>query len=126
MLYGFQRLSPVKYLETVRVVGRFFRNDDSDWGVQSRAQGICGRIRAVRITQRDAKGGFQGALGALRNHVVAGINPLQGENRALMAGVLLPIGVALNNGEQTTLLLRRDYRIRLPFRGAILLLWALV
>lgn len=88
---GVVRLStsePVKYLETVRVVGRFFRNDDSDWGVQSRAQGICGRIRAVRITQRDAKGGFQGALGALRNHVVAGINPLQEEGRALMAEVI--------------------------------------
>lgn len=88
MLYWLSTSEPVKYLETVCVVGRLFRNDDSDWGVQSRVQGICGRIRAVRITQRDAKGGFQGALGALRNHVVAGINPLQGEGRALMAGVI--------------------------------------
>lgn len=74
--------------ERLRAIGRFSPNGSDDWGVSSRSQGIAGRIRAVRITERWHAGGVVGVLAGLREGVVARIAPERGEGRALLAGIV--------------------------------------
>ena len=77
------------YGDTLKVIGRFEGNADDDWGRSSRARGVCGRIRAVRVVSADAAGGPVGLLMSLRRAVIALIKPERSAGRALMAGVLV-------------------------------------
>ena len=79
-----ERLS---YGERIRCVGRFSANDDDDWGVSSRAQGIAGRVKAVRVQEREKPGGPKGVLCSVRERCLAAIEPSRSDARALLAGI---------------------------------------
>ena len=79
---------PVTFGERMRVVGRFSPNEEDEWGTTSRARGVSGRIRSVKVLERQPASGLVGALGRLRGWVVGRIEPERGEARALMAGVI--------------------------------------
>jgi competence protein ComEC len=79
-----ERLS---YGERVRCVGRFSANDDDDWGVSSKAQGLAGRVKAVRFQEREKPGGPKGLLCSVRERCLAGIEPSKSDARALLAGI---------------------------------------
>lgn len=74
--------------ETLRVIGRFAANGDDEWGVSSRSQGIAGRVKAVRIVEREPASGVVGALASLREQMVLTIAPESGDGQALLAGVV--------------------------------------
>ena len=76
------------YGEHIQAIGRFSPNEEDGWGASSRSRGICGQIRVVRITSREAASGVVGLLVSLRSRVIAAINPQRDEARALMAGAL--------------------------------------
>ena len=84
-LSGSERL---EFGERVEGVARFSPNADDDWGRSSRARGISGRIRLVRVTDRGARPGPLDALMVMRRWVVGRIGPEGSEARALMAGVI--------------------------------------
>ena len=75
--------------ELVRGIGRFSPNEDDEWGVSSRARGVSGRVRLVRVTERVSPGGPLGALMALRARALERIGPEESEARALMAGAIV-------------------------------------
>lgn len=69
-------------------IGRFRQNDNSEWGISNRAQGVSGSVKVVRTKSvRDASGVY-GALIQLRCSVLDTIQPDQSPARALLAGVL--------------------------------------
>lgn len=70
----------------VRCVGRFERNDESEWGRTSREQGVWGSIKAVRMLDLKKPEGVTGTLGRLRAKVLATIKPNVSPERALLAG----------------------------------------
>lgn len=74
--------------ETLRVIGRYTANGDDEWGVSSRSQGIAGRVKAVRIVEREPASGVVGALASLREQMVSTIAPESGDGQALLAGVV--------------------------------------
>ena len=76
------------YGERIRCVGRFSANGDDEWGASSRARGVSGRVRAVRVMARAPAQGLLGALVDLRGRAVELIVPEANEARALMAGVI--------------------------------------
>ena len=67
-------------------IGRFVRNGDDEWGVSSRMQGVWGSVRLLRMTSCEGPGGVMGAIGRLRSCVLRGLDPREGESRALLAG----------------------------------------
>ncbi len=79
-----ERLS---YGDRIRAVGRFTANEDDDWGVSSRAQGIVGRVKAVRIQSREGASGIKGLLCAVRVRCLLAIDPSASEARSLLAGL---------------------------------------
>ncbi|WP_307739562.1 ComEC/Rec2 family competence protein [uncultured Parolsenella sp.] len=76
------------YGERLRCVGRFARNGDDEWGRSSRARGLSGRVRAVRVMGREPAKGIVGLLAGVRARATEAIGPERGEARALMAGVV--------------------------------------
>lgn len=71
--------------ERVRAIGRFSANAADDWGTSSRARGISGRVKVVRVTCRERP---EGLLGDVRRAVLARIDPERSDERALLAGVV--------------------------------------
>lgn len=71
---------------TVRCVGRFSPNGDDEWGASSRAQGIAGTVRAVRVMSRSTATGPLGWIYALRERVLESLAPTSSDERALLAG----------------------------------------
>ena len=71
---------------TLRCAGRYAKNGDDEWGVSARMQGVWGSVRSFRILDTRAPQGVLGVLGALREAVVASIDPASSSERALLAG----------------------------------------
>ena len=79
---------PLGMGETLRCVGRFSPNEEGEWGASSRAQGLAGTVRAVRVLERRAPTGARGAVVALRSAVLASIGAGSSDARALLAGTI--------------------------------------
>lgn len=79
---------PLGMGDTLRCVGRFSPNEEGEWGESSRAQGLAGTVRAVRILERRAPTGARGAVAALRSAVLASIGAESSDARALLAGTI--------------------------------------
>ncbi|MBM6816783.1 ComEC/Rec2 family competence protein [Olsenella uli] len=77
---------PLEQGTRLSCVGRFEPNGDDDWGASSRAQGICGTVRAVRALSAEPAGGLSGAVLALRSAVLASLDAGSSDERALLAG----------------------------------------
>ena len=75
--------------EQIRAIGRFSPNSDDDWGVSSRARGISGRVKVVRLVERSRPSGPFGALVGLRERCLSRIEPAQSPARSLLAGLTL-------------------------------------
>ncbi len=71
---------------TIRCSGNFSALGDDEWGASSRMQGICGTVRATRVTCEVAPQGLRGMLGALRRAVIESLRTDESEARALLAG----------------------------------------
>lgn len=81
--------------DSLRCVGRFSPNGDDEWGRRSAAQGICGRIRVVRLVGRTGPGGPLGAVLAWRSRCLGLLDPQEDDGRALLAGCVLGYRPAL-------------------------------
>ena len=49
--------------ERLRAVGRFSANGDDEWGLSSRAAGLAGRVKVVRVLEEAPPEGVHAALG---------------------------------------------------------------
>ena len=67
-------------------IGRFSRNEDDEWGVSSRMQGIWGSVRLLRVTSCERPEGVLGVIGGVRSWVLQSLRPDESEARALLAG----------------------------------------
>lgn len=72
---------------TVTGIGRFSANDDDDWGRTSRSQGLCGKVKMIRVTGMAPATGVEGVLASLRAWALCAIGPSSSDGRALMAGL---------------------------------------
>ena len=79
----------VEYGDALRAIGRFTPNGDDEWGRSSRSRGVSGRVRVIRLQEREQDHGAVGLLMALRSHARERIAPESSESRALMAGVVI-------------------------------------
>ena len=79
---------PLGMGDAVRCVGRFSPNEDDEWGASSRAQGLAGTVRAVRVVERRPAQGARGAVVALREAVLSSIDVSSSDARALLAGTI--------------------------------------
>lgn len=70
----------------VSCVGRFEPNGEDDWGASSRAQGLAGTVRAVRVLSADSPTGAAGAVLGLRERVLGSVDAASSDARALLAG----------------------------------------
>lgn len=77
---------PVEQGATVRCVGRFSANGDDDWGASSRAQGIAGTVRVVRLLGVEPPRGISGAVLGVREAVLSSFDAGSSDARALLAG----------------------------------------
>lgn len=73
----------------LRCVGRFSPAGDDEWGRSCRARGICGSVRAVRVTSVGPPEGPLGPMLVLRAYLLEGMCPSSGPARALLAGLVL-------------------------------------
>lgn len=71
---------------TVRCVGRYTPNEENDWGVSSRTQGISGTVRVVHVLETSPAEGVMGAIVRLRSSVLASLGAEKSDARALVAG----------------------------------------
>ena len=78
----------VEFGSTVTGVGRFSANDDDDWGRTSRSQGLCGKVKMIRVTGAVPATGVEGVLTSFRSWALHVIDPSSGDGRALMAGLV--------------------------------------
>lgn len=78
----------VEFGSTVTGVGRFSANGDDDWGRTSRSQGLCGKVKMIRVTGVVPATGVEGVLASLRSWALRAIDPSSGDGRALMAGLV--------------------------------------
>lgn len=67
-------------------IGRFMQNEDDEWGVSSRMQGIWGSVRLLRMKSCQQPRGLTGAIGNLRSWALEMLQPEESESRALLAG----------------------------------------
>ncbi len=72
----------------LRCVGRFTASGDDEWGAISRAQGLCGTIRAVRVTERGGAEGVWGAVVGARSAALDLLDAGSSDGRALVAGAV--------------------------------------
>ena len=73
---------------TVSCVGRFSANEKNEWGVSSRAQGLAGTVRVVRVLERRPAGGVLGVVLGAREVVLKSLDPTSSDARALLAGTI--------------------------------------
>ena len=78
----------VEFGSTVTGVGRFSANGDDDWGRTSRSQGLCGKVKMIRVTEVVPATGVEGVLASLRSWALRAIDPSSGDGRALMGGLV--------------------------------------
>ena len=79
---------PLLMGDELRCVGRFSPNGDDEWGAASRAQGLAGTVRAVRVVERRPATGARGAVVALREAVLSSLDAASSDARALLAGTV--------------------------------------
>ena len=114
---------PLKTGSTIRCVGRYAPNENGEWGDISRAQGLAGTVRVVRVLETRRADGLLGALYDLRELVLKSFDAGSSDARALLAGSVCASTVAhlvLVCGALTAIL--RRARLRVPIRLALLLL----
>lgn len=70
----------------VSCVGRFKPNDDDEWGVSSRMQGLAGTVSVVHVTAVREAGGPLGAVLRMRQAVLASFSPDESDGAAVLAG----------------------------------------
>lgn len=70
----------------VSCVGRFKPNDDDEWGVSSRMQGLAGTVSVVHVTAVREAGGPLGAMPRMRQAVLASFSPDESDGAAVLAG----------------------------------------
>ncbi|OUO35501.1 ComEC/Rec2 family competence protein [Olsenella sp. An290] len=80
--------APVPLGTTIRCVGRFSPNEEGEWGASSRAQGLSGTVRAVRVLSREPAGGVRGVVLRLREAVLESLDAESSDARALLAGTI--------------------------------------
>ena len=73
---------------TLRCVGRYSPNERNEWGASSRAQGLSGTVRAVRVLSSRPAGGLRGEVLALREAVLGSLDAASSDPRALVAGAI--------------------------------------
>lgn len=78
----------VEFGSTVTGVGRFSGNGDDDWGRTSRSQGLCGKVKMIRVSEVVPAAGVEGILASCRSWALRAIDPSSGDGRALMAGLV--------------------------------------
>ena len=79
---------PLELGSRVRCVGRFSPNEKDEWGASSRAQGLCGTIRVVAVTELREPEGVWGAVLHARSEVLDRLDPASSDGRALVAGAV--------------------------------------
>ncbi|MBM6676740.1 ComEC/Rec2 family competence protein [Olsenella uli] len=77
---------PIEAGSTVRCVGRFSPNEENEWGATSRAQGLAGTVRVVRVLSSSPPRGPLGAVLGLRARVLESLDAASSDARALVAG----------------------------------------
>lgn len=77
---------PLAAGSVVRCVGRYEPNSEGDWGDSSRAQGVAGTVRVVRVLSSRPPGGVAGAVQAVRSAVMGSFDAASSDARALLAG----------------------------------------
>lgn len=87
---------PVPLGTTLRCVGRFSPNEEGEWGTSSRAQGLAGTVRAVRVLSREPAGGARGAVLRLREAVLGSLDAESSDARALLAGTICASTLAMS------------------------------
>lgn len=70
----------------VSCVGRFKPNDDDEWGVSSRMQGLAGTVSVVHVMAVREVGGPLGAVLRMRQTVLASFSPDESDGAAVLAG----------------------------------------
>lgn len=78
----------VEFGSTVTGVGRFSANGDDDWGRTSRSQGLCGKVKMIRVTGMAPATGVEGVLASFRAWALRAIGPSSSDGCALMAGLV--------------------------------------
>ena len=73
---------------TLRCVGRFSPNEAGEWGASSRAQGLAGTVRVVRVLEKSPADGPRGLVLDLREAVLRRLDPASSDARALLAGTI--------------------------------------
>ena len=79
---------PLSMGDSVTCVGRFSPNEEDEWGASSRAQGLAGTVRVVRVLERHGATGAWGMVLGLRERVVASLDAGSSDARALVAGTV--------------------------------------
>ncbi len=79
---------PMELGSRVRCVGRFSPNENDEWGASSRAQGLCGTIRVVAVTELREPEGAWGAVLRMRSEVLDRLDAASSDGRALVAGAV--------------------------------------
>lgn len=74
--------------DVLRCVGRFSENEEGEWGASSRAQGLSGTVRAVRVLSSRPADGPRGPVLALREAVLGSLDATSSDPRALVAGAI--------------------------------------
>lgn len=69
-------------------VGRFSPNERDEWGASSRAQGLAGTVRCVRVLSCEPAQGVRGVVLALREAVLGSLDAGSSDARALVAGTV--------------------------------------
>lgn len=78
----------VEFGSTVTGIGRFSANGDDDWGRTSRSQGLCGKVKMIRVTGMAPATGVEGVLASFRAWALRAIGPSSSDGRAFMAGLV--------------------------------------
>lgn len=71
--------------ETITCVGRFKPNGEDDWGASSRAQGVAGSVRVVRVLSRRPASAPASPLLRVRERALAAMGPRASGEAALVA-----------------------------------------
>lgn len=72
--------------DEISCVGRFRPNDNDEWGVSSRMQGIAGTVSVVHVTSSREAEGPLGAVLRVRRAVLASFSPYESDGAAVLAG----------------------------------------
>lgn len=75
--------------DVLRCVGRFVPSGDDEWGRVSKAQGVLGTIKVMKVEEVTQPRGVAGLVRTFRAACTNRLDPLRGESRAILAGFLV-------------------------------------